>query len=214
MFDDALSLLSLGGPILYLLLAISIAATTVFFERLWALQRRLVAPAGLRDAVLARARGGRVADALAISETSATPLGRVMTAALRRSGLDRAAMREAVTDQGRREVLRLERFGSLLGTTATVSPLLGLLGTITGMIDTFRSVSANGPAAANAAGQLASGIWEALLTTAGGLIVAIPAFLAFRVVASTVDRRAGELEEAALDLVEALDPHASGATAP
>ena len=121
-------------------------------------------------------------------------------------------------DRGRREAAELENYIGALGAIVTISPLLGLLGTITGMIETFQgvtdTVAATGSVNAN---SLAGGIWEALVTTAAGLMVAIPAFVVHRILLSRVDGLVADLEEASLDLGELICPaaaigsvHASG----
>lgn len=98
----------------------------------------------------------------------------------------------------------MERFTAVLGMVATMSPLLGLLGTITGMIQAFQSVQGSLDAGQIAAGALANGIWEALITTAAGLCVAIPAFVAHRFLLGRIDRLVSELEETALEAAELL----------
>jgi biopolymer transport protein ExbB len=149
-------------------------------------------------------RKGKLDEARGVCTSSDSALAGVIVAALKRAGRSEERIREAVEDRGRREAGELERYTGILGTIATVSPLLGLLGTITGMIKTFQSVDASMQAGQVAASSMATGIWEALISTAGGLCVAIPAFLGYRFLVGRIDRLVAELEDASLDVVDAL----------
>jgi biopolymer transport protein ExbB len=126
-------------------------------------------------------------------------MGRVVLSALRNAGLGREAVKEAVQEVGRREAAQLERYVGILGTVANVAPLLGLLGTVSGMIKAFTVISVQG--VGNPA-SLAGGISEALITTAAGLTVAIPAFVAYRFFLGKVDRLILELEQYAIHFVD------------
>jgi biopolymer transport protein ExbB len=130
-----------------------------------------------------------------------SPLGQILAAGLVNRQLDRAVMKEAIEDTGRHVVHELERYLNTLGTIAAISPLLGLLGTVTGMIRTFSALTLGGvgdPAA------LAGGISESLVTTAAGLMVAIPALIAYRYLRGRVDALVVQMEQEAIALVEAL----------
>lgn len=201
---DAFEFLSLGGPLIAVLGLASVAAVAIFIERLLALQKRRVVPARFRALVFEHMHEGRFDEARALCAADESPLANVLGAGLRRAGDSMVRVREAVQDRGRREAVELERYTGVLATIATLSPLVGLLGTITGMIQTFQSVQGSMDAGQVAAGSLATGIWEALITTAAGLCVAIPAYLAHRILMARVDRLVGALEEAALDAAELL----------
>lgn len=203
---DILDFLELGGPLMIVIAIGSLIATTVFFERLWALQRRRVVPARLLELVMASLRDGKTDEARGLCASSESALASVLGAGLTHAGQSRARIREALEDRGRHEAARLERYLNVIGSVATVSPLLGLLGTITGMIKTFQQVTENVQNSSMTAGVLANGIWEALVTTAAGLSVAIPAFLAHRYLTSRVDRLVGDLEEAGLGALDLLSP--------
>lgn len=196
--------LALGGPLMAVIGLASITAMAVFIERVLATQRRRVVPSHLRSITLELVRDGKLDEARGVCAGSDSALASVMLAALQRAGRGEERIREAVVDRGRREAYELERYTGVLGTIATVSPLIGLLGTITGMIKTFQSVDATTQAGQVAASSMATGIWEALISTAGGLCVAIPAFLAYRFLAGRIDRLVAELEESALEIVDAL----------
>lgn len=201
---EAYEFLALGGPLMAVIGLASIAALAVFIERLLATQRRRVIPSRLRSVALELIREGKLDEARGICTGSDSALASVTLAALSRSDRDEDRIREAVVDRGRREAFELERYTGVIGTIATVSPLIGLLGTITGMIKTFQSVDVSTQAGQVAASSMATGIWEALISTAGGLCVAIPAFLAYRFLVGRIDRLVAELEEAALEIVDAL----------
>jgi biopolymer transport protein ExbB len=197
----------LGGPVMYVLAGASIAATAILFERLWALQRTRVLPPRLMYVVRQMLAEGRLDEARKICATNESAISAVLLAGLRMVHAGRAVVREAMQDRGRREAAELENYIGALGAIVTISPLLGLLGTITGMIETFQgvtdTVAATGSVNAN---SLAGGIWEALITTAAGLMVAIPAFVAHRLLLARVDSLVADLEEASLDLGELICP--------
>lgn len=201
---EAYEFLALGGPLMAIIGLGSVVALAIFVERSLALQRRHVVPPRFRALVLELLREGKVDEARAMCASNDSSLAAVLLAGLKRAGAPMPRVREAIMDRGRREAVELERYTGLLGTVATTSPLLGLLGTITGMIQTFQSVQGNLDAGQIAAGSLANGIWEALITTAAGLSVAIPAFVAYRFLLGRVDRLVADLEEVALEAADLL----------
>jgi biopolymer transport protein ExbB len=133
---------------------------------------------------------------------SGSALGRVLSAALANRHRPRELIKEAVEDTGRHVVYRLERFLNTLGTIAGISPLLGLLGTVIGMIKVFSSILEHGVGDANV---LAGGISEALITTAAGLTVAIPSFFFYRYFKGRVEEYVVSMEEQAINLIEAIE---------
>lgn len=198
--------LARGGVLMIPILAFSVVALMVFFERLWALQRQKVIPHGFLDLVRRKVREGRAAEALTLCEGNASAVSAVVASGLRYAGRPREVIKEAFEEVGRIEVTHLSRFVEVMGTIAAVAPLLGLLGTVVGMIDVFRAVVAEAGAAAGPVnpGTLANGIWAALLTTAAGLSVAIPAFLGYKYLLSRVDALAIDMEEVSLNLLDLL----------
>jgi len=133
---------------------------------------------------------------------SESPLGRVLAAALVNRHRPRELIKEAVEDTGRHVVYRLQRFLNTLGTIAGISPLLGLLGTVIGMIKVFSAILAHGVGDAS---QLAGGISEALITTAAGLTVAIPSYFFYRFFKGRVEEYVVSMEETAINLIEAIE---------
>ncbi len=205
-----LELLSKGGPLMVPIVLGSVVALGVLLERLVSLRRSRVVPEDLGREVRARAEAGDLEGARRAAELSETALGRVLRAGLVAAGAPRSAVRERIEEVGRREAADLERYVGVLGVVASVEPLLGLLGTVTGMIDVFQRVVEEGVGDPKI---LASGIWEALVTTAAGLTVAIPAYLAWRYLLARVRDLVLELEEEASALADLIGADA-GAPAP
>lgn len=188
-----------GWPIWFLLLA-SIIALALIIERSISLRRSKVVPNGLLDSVIAEFRGrGAGAEFLAQLEGH-SPLGRVFAAGLRNVKSSREVMKEAIEEAGRGVTHELERFLTTLGTIASISPLMGLFGTVVGMIEIFGS---QGPSGSNPQ-QLAHGISIALYNTGFGLIIAIPSMIAYRHFRALVDGFVVDMEQQAVKLVEVV----------
>jgi len=181
----------------------SIAAVGILLERLWTLQRKRVLPEDLIKKLSSFAEGGQVTPKIIEALEKNSPLGRVLAAALANRDRGREIMMERVQDTGRHVVHELERFLNTLGTIASISPLLGLLGTVTGIIRAFNAVMLGGMGDPR---LLAGGISEALITTAGGLAVAIPSFIAFRYLRGKVERIVIDMEKIAVTFADSLNP--------
>jgi biopolymer transport protein ExbB len=179
----------------------SIAAVGILLERLWTLQRKRVLPEELIKRVSQLAESGQVNPKVIEALEKNSPLGRVMAAALANRDRGREIMMERVQDTGRHVVHELERFLNSLGTIASISPLLGLLGTVAGIINAFNAVMLGGMGDPRA---LAGGISEALITTAGGLAVAIPSFIAYRYLRGKVERIVIDMEKIAVSFADSL----------
>lgn len=190
-----------GGAVMFVLLGCSVLALTIIFERSWSLRRSAVIPAQDIDAIEQTIRSGKVAEAVQICQNRNTAMSRILWVALKNRGVSRPVMKEILEETGRQEVAHLERYIGILGVIAAISPLLGLLGTVIGMIEVFHVVSIEGVGKADV---LAGGISKALNTTAVGLTIAIPALVAYRVFESRVDRLVLEIEQHALRFVELL----------
>ena len=188
-----------GWPIWPLLFA-SIVAVALILERLIALRRAKVVPAGLLQRVIAdyRAQGADAAYLADLEKSS--PLAFVFAAALRNVGTSREVMKEAVEEAGRAATQPLERYLTTLGTIASISPLMGLFGTVVGMIEIFGSQA---PSGTNPI-QLAHGISIALYNTGFGLVIAIPSMIFWRHFRALVTGFAIEMEQQAVRLVETL----------
>ncbi len=210
---EAYEFLVKGGILMIPILLCSVVALAIFLERLWALQRPHVLPKRFLEIVTDLIRKGEFDQARALCKGNDSTLAAVLGAGLRHAGKDRALVKEVMEESGRREAAYLERGIGVLGSIANIAPLLGLLGTVTGMIKVFqRVVNQAGVASGQVnAGALANGIWEALITTAAGLAVAIPAFVMFKILMGRVDRLLVEMEEQSLELAEMMTEGASAA---
>ena len=186
-----------GWPIWPLIVA-SIIALALIFERLWSLRRSSVAPPGLVDRVLADYRVKGLTPEILTQTAQQGPLGRILAAGLANVKSTRPVMREAIEEAGRVVTHDLERYLTTLGTIAAMAPLLGLFGTVVGMIEIFGSQTAAGSNPI----QLAHGISVALYNTAFGLIVAIPSMIFYRHFRATVDSLVVEMEQQAIKLVD------------
>ena len=192
-------ILAAGWPIWPLLLA-SVIAVALIIERLVALRRAKVLPSGLLQRVIAEYRQGGVNEAMLTRLEEGSPLGRVLSAGLRNVGSSREIMRESVEEAGGIVAHELERYLTTLGTIASISPLMGLFGTVVGMIEIFGSQS---PTGTNPM-QLAHGISVALYNTGFGLVIAIPGMIFWRHFRALVNGFVIEMQQQAVRLVEVL----------
>ena len=200
-----------GGIVMVPIILCSILAVAITLERLWTLREQRVVPTELTDKVWQWVENRALSDKQIAALQQHSPLGRVLAAGLANRHRDRAVMLEAIDDAGRHVVHDLERFLNALGTIAAISPLLGLLGTVTGMIRTFKAITVAG--VGNPA-SMAGGIAEALITTAAGLLVAIPALVAYRYLRGRVDRIVIDMEKSAIALADAVENEPAAAQAP
>jgi len=200
-----------GGPVMWPILLCSIAAAAIVLERMWTLQARRVIPRDLTAKVWKLVETRTLTDRHVTALEQNSPLGRVLAAGLANRHRGRDVVKEAVEDTGRHVVHELERFLNTLGTVAAVSPLLGLLGTVTGIINAFNAITSQGVGDPRV---LSGGIGEALITTAAGLIVAIPALVAYRYLRGRVDALVIDMEKEAMKLVQALDQAQAPAAVP
>jgi biopolymer transport protein ExbB len=192
------SIIQAAGWPIWPLLAASVVALALIFERLWTLRVSAVAPPGLVDQVLAEFRQSGATPELLQKTARRAPLGRLLAAGLANVRSPRPVMKEAIEEVGRVVTHELDRYLTTLGTIAAMAPLMGLLGTVVGMIEIFGSQSSAGSNPI----QLAQGISIALYNTAFGLIVAIPAMIFYRHFRAKVDELVIEMEQQATKLVD------------
>ena len=188
-----------GWPIWPLLIA-SIVAVALIIERLVILRKEKINPSGLLDKAVSAYRKQGVTDELVTKLAADSPLGRVLAAGLRNVKSSRYVMKEAIEEQGRAVTHELERFLTTLGTIASISPLMGLFGTVVGMIEIFGS---NSPTGTNPQ-QLAHGISVALYNTGFGLVIAVPSMIFFRHFRGKVESLVVEMEQQASKLVDVV----------
>jgi biopolymer transport protein ExbB len=196
-----------GGPLMWPIILCSIAAAAIILERLWTLQDRRVVPRELPQKVYQLIETNQINDKVIQALEQNSPLGRVLAAGLANRDKPRDVMKERLEDTGRHVIHELERFLNTLGSIAAVCPLLGLLGTVVGIIEAFSAIQAGGMGDPRA---LSGGIGQALIATAAGLIVAIPALLAYRGLRSKVDSIVITIEKDALRLADALEAAQAG----
>jgi biopolymer transport protein ExbB len=198
---DLVELFSLGGFVLPILILAAIIALAIIGNRFWVLRRARIVPAGLVEQVADLAEGGKLPQAVKRLYENDTPVARILLVALQQIGQPRDAIKELVEDAGRHEMAHLDRYLNFLGSIAGVAPLLGLLGTVFGIMHAFAAIGAVGMGDPKA---LAGGIAEALITTAAGLIVAIPSLLFYRYFRGRVEALVLATEKDVLKLVNLL----------
>ncbi len=191
-----------GGPLMWLLLLLSILSVTLFFERLVYYHRATIRVGeflrGLANLI------GRRNFAEALHESAGTPgpVARVIHAAILRHDAPRPELRQIAQEAGQLEVPKLERYLPMLAAIAYVAPLVGLLGTVTGLIDAFVALSSQAGAATTM--EVSAGIYKSLLTTAAGLVVAIPTALAHSFLSSRVNSLLHDMERGGIEIVNLL----------
>jgi biopolymer transport protein ExbB len=197
-----LEIILAGGWLMAPILLCSTLSVAIIIERFWTLRRRKVTPEGLGATVEEWAARDELDEGHLQQLRSESPLGRIYASALNNRKRSRAVIKEAVEDTGRHVVHELERFLNTLGTIAGISPLLGLLGTVIGMIKVFSAIMISGVGDANV---LAGGISEALITTAAGLTVAIPSYFFYRFFRGMVAEYVISMEEKAISLIDCIE---------
>lgn len=196
-----LELIKAGGLLMWPILICSVISLAIIIERFWSLQQQRIVPKHLVAQVWQWAKVGHLDNNRIQNLRTGSPLGRVLAAGLVNRSHKREVMKESIEEVGRHVAHSLERFLNTLGTIASISPLLGLLGTVIGMIKVFAVITTHGVGDASI---LAEGISEALLTTAAGLSVAIPTLMFHRYFRGKVDELVMTMEQEALKMVEVM----------
>jgi len=194
-------LVEAGGFIMWPIIFCSVAALAITAERTWAYRKQRVVPDHLLAQIWQLYRSEELSAEHIQTVRRGSPLGQILAAGLTNMRHSRLVMKESIEEEGRLVVHQLERYLNALGTIAAVTPLLGLLGTVIGMIKVFTAITTAGvgdPA------ELAEGISEALITTAAGLSVAIPSLAAHRYLTGKVDELIVAMEEQAVKMVEVM----------
>ena len=196
-----LEIVKSGGWVMLPIIVCSVMAAAIILERLWTLQQRRVLPHRLTRAVWEWVSKDELNREHIKSLNDSSPLGQILAAGLMNRHRNREIMKESIEDTGRHVVHDLQRYLTPLGTIAAISPLLGLLGTVIGMVKVFAAITTHGVGNPTV---LAGGISEALITTAAGLTVAIPALIGYRYLRGRVEGLVVQMEKEAITLVEAL----------
>ena len=191
-----------GGPLMWLILFCSVLAGAVFLERATYFHRVTVRVGELMRGLGNLIQHRRFAEAQMECASSSTPVTRVLHAAILRHDAPRAELKEIVQEAGQLEVPRLERRLGILATVGFVTPLIGLLGTVVGLIEAFVNISAQSGFASST--DIASGIYQSLLTTAAGLVVAIPCAVAYSYLSARVNTLMHDMERAGIEIVNLI----------
>jgi len=194
-----------GGPLMILIILCSVVAFAIFIERLWHLRRAKIDTDRFMDTVLGLVKRNKIMEAIDMCNTTPGPIAHIIKTGILKHDRTREEIRESIRDAGVHEVPRLERNLGALATIAHISPLLGLLGTVTGMVKAFQVIEQKAASMVPVnPGDLAGGIWESLITTVAGLSVAIPTYVAYNYLVSKVDGFVLDMEKSATELVNIL----------
>ena len=205
--SNAVGFLAKGGIVMLFIFLCSIAAIVLVAERCIALRADRKQTDQLKTPLLEALSNQHFERAFSLIDAHPCALASIAATALKHRGHTRESIQEAMTDEARQQDARLNRFIPLIGSISSISPLLGLLGTVTGMIQVFSRLADEYDAGAMAnPGMLAGGIWEALLTTAAGLCVAIPVFLCHRMLSSKLDGMMLNIEALSAQLLDIIAP--------
>jgi len=190
-----------GGIVMYPIILCSIIALAIFLERLWVLRRKRIIPSAFIQSVEDNLRNRKLSEALFLCQNDDSSIAKIFLAGLKNTERGIWMVKEAIEERGGREGIILEKHVGILSTIANLSPLLGLLGTVSGMIKTFKVLSQG----ASNPSLLAGGIAEALITTAAGLVVAIPTLVCYRILKDKAESLIFEMEEDSIRLIEIME---------
>jgi len=194
-----------GGPIMVPIILCSVFALAIILEKLIYFSSIHTDTNKLKQRVFELIRQDRIKDALQLCNQNPSPVAKILKAGLLKFGHSREDIKEAIEDVSLFEIPKLEKRFTALATIAHIAPLLGLLGTVTGMTGTFHTIQQRSTSLNPVTpGDLAGGIWEALLTTVAGLMVAIPTYVVYRYLISRVNALVLEMERAATELINFL----------
>ena len=198
-------LIQKGGPMLYLIILCSILAFGVVIERIYHLNRARIDANKFMENIISVLKRNKIIEAIELCNATPGPIAHIIKAGILKHDRSKPEIKEAVEEAAELEVPRLEKHLPVLATIAHIAPLLGLLGTVTGMIKSFQVIQQKAAAMVPVnPGDLAGGIWEALLATLAGLAVAIPTYVAYNYLVSQVDGLLYDMERSATDLVNLL----------
>lgn len=197
-----IDLISRGGIVMYPIILCSIIALAVFLERLWVLRRKQIIPTELVRGVEEQVKKHNISEAIFLCQSDNSSIANIFLAGLKNAGKGMWLVKEAIEERGGREGVILEKRVGILSTIANLTPLLGLLGTVSGMIKTFKVISLQGVGNPT---LLAGGIAEALITTAAGLSIAIPTLVCYRILKDRAEALIFEMEESSIKIIEMLE---------
>lgn len=194
-----------GGPVMWPILLCSVVSFAIIIERLIRLRQEQIDTKSFMEQISKSLKRNKIMEALDLCERTGGPIAAILRAGILKHDRPRNEIREAIEDASIHEVPRLERNLPVLSTVAQIAPLLGLLGTVTGLVKAFQVIESKASALNPVnPGDLAGGIWEALLATTFGLCVAIPTYVAYNYLVSRVDGFVLDMERSATDLLNIL----------
>ena len=192
-----------GGPVMWPLLLCSLISVAIALEKAWSLRLSKVLDPAIVERITGLLEGGRADRALTVSQQQPGIFTNIVSAGLEQASKGEGAVKEAIEDAGRHEAGRLTAYLNALGTIVGISPLLGLFGTVTGMIKVFQTIAEVGTGNAS---QLSDGISQALITTATGLLIAIPSLVAYNFFQGKAERVLTDIERASVRVLRTLYP--------
>jgi len=194
-----------GGPLMILIILCSVVAFAVVVERIISLRKAQINTAEFMERISEKLKRNKINDAVDMCNAMPGPIAQILKSGILKHDRPRTEIKEAIEEAGLHEVPRLEKNLGALATIAHISPLLGLLGTVTGMVRSFQVIEQKAGALMPVnPGDLAGGIWESLVTTVAGLAVAIPTYVAYNFLVSKVDGFVLEMEKSATDVINIL----------
>ncbi len=194
-----------GGPVMWPILGCSIFVVAIIIEKFWHLHKIRIDTNQFLNSVLEKIKKHQIKEAIELCDKTKSPIAHILKAGILKYDRPKLQIKEAIEDASLYEIPKLEKNLTMMATMAHVSPLLGLLGTVTGMVRCFQTIQAKATMLNPVSpGDLAGGIWEALLTTVAGLLVAIPAFVAYNYLVNRVNNFILEMEKASTELVNFL----------
>jgi biopolymer transport protein ExbB len=202
---DMFEMILKGGPVMYPIILCSIVALAIVIERIYHIHRAKIDTAKFMDEIANVLRRNKIMEAIDMCDKTPGPIAHILKAGILKHDRPKQEIKEAIEEAGLYEVPRLEKNLTALATIAHIAPLLGLLGTVTGMVRCFQVIQEKSTSLNPVSpGDLAGGIWEALITTVAGLVVAIPTFVAYNYLVSRVDGLVLDMERSATDLINIL----------
>lgn len=194
-----------GGPVMYLIISLSIIAFGIVIERIYNFNRARIDAQKFMDEVIKHLKRNKIIEAIEMCNQTPGPIAHIIKAGILKHDRSKPEIKEAIDEAAQLEIPRLEKHLPIIATIAHIAPLLGLLGTVSGMIKAFQIIQQKALAMIPVnPGDLSGGIWEALLATLAGLAVAIPTYVAYNYLMNQVDNLVYEMERSATDLVNLL----------
>jgi biopolymer transport protein ExbB len=199
------SLIQKGGPVMYLIMILSVISLGIIIERIYSLNRARIDSQKFMDDIINSLKHNKIIESIEMCNNTSGPIAHIIKAGILKHDRSRPEIKEAIDEAAQLEIPRMGKHLPILATIAHIAPLLGLLGTVSGMIKAFQVIQ-NKAATMTPVnpGDLAGGIWESLLATLAGLLVAIPAYVAYNYLVNQVDSLAYDMERSATDLVNLL----------